>query len=195
MPPIEKTTTDIDTKIDRLSEAVAKLAEFTLAQAAQARTSGDTSTVEQLTEVMAAGIAEANMKSRQWWDESTFPDISPLNPLGELAHPRPNLRREVWWVGFHLPKNELMREEIELLNQLKPGEYDLKDDMGRVVRTRFFRVVARDPQIPDGPILVTFPCTSEDDRNLLARFDRGRGMVDLLHQMVPKKVPAPVAVG
>lgn len=194
----EKTTpTDLDAKLAQLTDAVAKLTDFTLAQAAQARASGDTSTVEQLTEVMASGIAEANMRSRQWWDETKDPGYSVLNPLGEKDHPRPELRRDIWWVGYHLQKSELLREEILLLNQIVPGEYDLRDDMGRLVRAKFFKVVARDPQLPDGPLQVSFPCASEDDRNLLARFDRGRGMVDLLLQIVPKPVqpPVPVAVG
>lgn len=183
----EKTTTPtVDERLATLTDAVAKLAQVAASQASQPTSVAD------LTKVMAAGVADANMKARQWWDELAFPDKSALNPKGEKDHPRPPLRRDVWWVGFHLSANELTREEIELLNLLSPGRYPLVDDMGTVVRRDFFEIIPRDKNYPDGDIHVSFPCKEEQDRLLLARMDRGRGMVDILKQMLPREAPASV---
>jgi hypothetical protein len=70
-----------------------------------------------------AAVAASQKVRDQWWDDTNFPDVSSFNPLGERDHPRPELDGEIYWVGTRLTKDELTREEILALNQLRPGYY------------------------------------------------------------------------
>lgn len=119
--------------------------------------------------------------TRQWWDESKFPQKSHFNPLGEKDHPRPDLRREILWLGYPLQKSELTRDEIERLNKIEPGNYHLPNPNGTGVQQyNFFIVREKSPGDPNSPIVVFWPCTDPSDRAKTDRYDRGRGMVDLL---------------
>lgn len=70
-----------------------------------------------------AAITAARTMQDQWWDEKTYPEISPLNPLGEKDHPRPDVVGEVYWAGALLRKEQMTREEIELTNRVQPGDF------------------------------------------------------------------------
>ena len=131
--------------------------------------------VERIAEISAAAAAAAHAKVHPTFENPEYEDRSTLNPLGERSHPRPKLLREILWVGYRLQESELKREEIDLLNQLRPG----------VFKEGFFRVTDMDPGIPNGRLLVMFPCLTPDQRMNLARYDRGNGMVDILREMVP----------
>ena len=81
----------------------------------------------------AATTASETLKD-QWWNEAKYPNISAFNPAGEKAHPRPELKGDVYWAGYLLRGDELTREEIDLLNQVQPGSYRMRDRVGRLCR-------------------------------------------------------------
>jgi hypothetical protein len=150
-------------------------------------------TTERIAEISAAAASSAatsanNTARGQWWNEALYPEKSVFNPEGDKANPRPKLNRDVLWIGYRLQEEELQREEINLLNQLKPGYYPRHDFHGMVIPNseKFFSVTDMDPGIPNGRLLVMFPCKEQDDRAELAKYDRGRGMVDILLEMVPQ---------
>lgn len=178
----------IEDRLDRLTQIVTSLTEVVVHQATQAPD------IEKLTNVMASGVAEANMKARQWWDESTYPEISAFNPKGERLHPRPEFAREIFLLGHLCQKEQHTAEEIEALNQLEAGEYALRDDRGRVVREQFVKVIPKNPGIKTSPLVVSWPCQSEQDRLLVARYDRGRGIVDFLQLSALYREPVAAAV-
>ncbi len=102
----------------------------------------------------------------------TPPLMSAFNPAGELARPRPPLVGTVFWLNTRLQGEELTREEIDLLNALKPGAYgpygawiveNLSPGMGR-------------PE--DRKIQITFPNKDPDQRASLPT------MVEMLRRMV-----------
>lgn len=61
-------------------------------------------------------------------ENETHPGVSAYNPLGDVAHPRPDLKCRMFWIGYQLEKDSLTREEIDLLN--------LIDETGKVPFTR-----------------------------------------------------------
>lgn len=90
---------------------------------------------------------------------ANFPNISVFNPRGENATvggvPRNPLKGEIAWAGTPLVWHEHTFEEIELLNQLEPGEYHgaqwiVRDLQPGVRGTRKLRV--------------DFPCKEQDQR-------------------------------
>lgn len=140
---------------------------------------------------MGDALAEANQRARQWWKEEEFPGISVFNPKGDLHHPKPVLNRDVLWLGFPLQEEQQTAGEIRLLNRLRPGDFDMHDDMGGVIKPAFFKVRSLDPGSPNGRLLVTFPCATTDERMLLQRYDRGRGQIDILLELVPEAKTEP----
>jgi hypothetical protein len=97
---------------------------------------------------------------------------SAFNPDGDFAAPRPPLVGMYFWLGFPLTPVELLREEIELLNQLEPGHYgphgawtvtDTTPGMKRPEDKRY---------------VITFPNKEPDQRNSLPP------MREMLRQMV-----------
>lgn len=86
---------------------------------------------------------------------------SAFNPDGDFAAPRPPLVGLYYWCGYPLVAADLLREEIELLQQLEPGHYgphgawtvtDLTPGMKRPEDKRF---------------LITFPNKEPDQRSSL----------------------------
>lgn len=147
-------------------------------------------------ERVATMIPDTVAKSRQWWDDRNYPNVSALNPLGEKAHPRPELVREVFWLGYPMQKEELLREEIEAINKLRPGQFHLPNvQRTGIEQYNFFTVREKDPGMPNSPLIVMWPCLSDDDRALVARFDRGRGCTDMVEECLLPKVEELESVG
>jgi hypothetical protein len=91
------------------------------------------------------------------------PDISAYNPKGERDNPRPELRCKMIWVGFKLSATGLSREEIELLNQVQPGDYRVTKSDGSTID---FTVTAKmDRKGKLELVSFHFPCKSVEDRH------------------------------
>lgn len=102
---------------------------------------------------------------------------SPFNPEGELANPLPELRGDIYWAGYLLRGDELKREEIELLNQMEPGDYEIRSRSGTDLP---FKVRNLDPGSKDSRrLLVLFPCTTADQRHDVPT------MIEMLTQVLP----------
>src|SRR5262249_28174034 len=91
------------------------------------------------------------------------PEISAYNKLGERDNPRPELRCRMIWVGFNLAKEALTREEIDLLNQVKPADYRVTKANQSTID---FTVTGRQDRA-GRPELLTFhfPCKAVEDRH------------------------------
>lgn len=123
----------------------------------------------------AATKASETLKD-QWWNEAKYPAISAFNPAGDKANPRPELQGDIYWAGYLLRGDELVREEIELLNQVQPGSYRMRDRGGN---DQPFIVRDLDPTVRGSRrLLVLFPCTDTDQRHNLPT------MVEMLTQVL-----------
>lgn len=92
------------------------------------------------------------------------------------AHPRPELKGDVYWAGYLLRGDELTREEIDLLNQVQPGSYRMRDRGGN---DQPFIVRDLDPTVRGSRrLLILFPCTDTDQRHNLPT------MVEMLTQVL-----------
>lgn len=124
---------------------------------------GNTAAVAAVTAQLGDGVIKQNPDP---------PHMSAFNPEGELANPRPPLVGTFFWLNTRLQAEELTREEIELLNVLKPGTYgdygawmveNLSPGMGRA---------------EDKKLQITFPNKDADQRTALP------SMVEMLRRMV-----------
>jgi hypothetical protein len=100
------------------------------------------------------------------------PHMSAFNPEGELAKPRPPLIGTFFWLNTRLQAEELTREEIDLLNVLKPGVYG---DYGAWVVENLSPGMGRPA---DKKLQITFPNKDGDHRATLP------SMVEMLRRMV-----------
>jgi hypothetical protein len=69
-------------------------------------------------------------------------DKSARNPLGQRDHPNPGLPcKDVWFGGFPVHAEQCTRTELELLNQLQPGEYIVTrvDDQEETIPVGFIK--------------------------------------------------------
>lgn len=95
--------------------------------------------------------------------ENNFPPaISALNPLGDRDHPRPDLKCDIIWVGYKMPKEALSRTEIELLNALEPGEYRVTKADGKRIPFTVQGKVGFDGRLER--LTIHFPCKNTEDR-------------------------------
>lgn len=139
---------------------------------------------EAISKIAASAATESSKALRdQWWDERTYPGVSAFNPKGEKEHPRDALVGDIYWAGYLLRGDELVQEEIELINQLRPGDYEI---LGRDAAALPFVVRDLDPGSKTSRrLLVLFPCRDMDQRHNLP------SMREMLRQVVaPAAVPA-----
>jgi hypothetical protein len=125
-----------------------------------------TLTFDQLKELLGSGgghAAALQTLASQLGDgvikqNPNYPGMSAFNPEGEFAAPRPPLVGTFFWLNTRIQTEDLTREEIELLNALKPGIYgpygawvveNLSPGMGR-------------PE--DRKLQITFPNKDADQR-------------------------------
>ena len=93
-------------------------------------------------------------------ENTEHPGISAYSyPEGERARPKPDLKCQFIWCGQEESKDQLTPEEIELRNQLEPGNYFVTKANGQRIK---FLVTAKHT---DGGTLeqleVWFPCKNE----------------------------------
>ena len=132
--------------------------------------------------IAAQAATEASKSLReQWWNEATFPNKSAFNPEGDYFNKRPVLHGDIYWAGYLLRGDELTRAEIDLVNQLRPGDYEVMPRGGGEPLP--FKVRDLDPGSRNTRrLLVLFPCADPDQRHNLG------SMTEMLQQVV-----APVA--
>jgi hypothetical protein len=110
-----------------------------------------------------AQIHALAMKKQLRPENETHPDVSVYNPRGERDHPRPRLICEMFLGPYPLEKDVLSVKEIELLNRLEPGLYDVTKADGMIVP---FHVIPR--MRVDGRtverITIAFPCADDDQK-------------------------------
>lgn len=104
------------------------------------------------------------------WDEKLYPRISHFNPLGDKAHPRPELVGEVFWLGHLLQKDELTTAEIHAINAIEPGIYTTPQGDQWVVRD-----LQPGRERAKRKLLVVFPCSDDDARARLPQGEWGGG--------------------
>jgi len=131
-------------------------------------------------EAIAAIAAKASASAAELLHptkEVPYPGKSPFNPEGQLANPLPELRGDIYWAGYLLRGDEVKRDEIELLNQMEPGDYEIRSRSGTDLP---FKVRDLDPGSKHSRrLLVLFPCTTADQRHDLPT------MVEMLSQVLP----------
>jgi hypothetical protein len=97
------------------------------------------------------------------YENAFAPEISAYNPRGERDFPRSELACKMIYVGFKLAKEALTVEEIELLNQMKPGDYRVTKSDGKSIP---FVVTAKLDAAGRRELLTFhFPCKSTEDRH------------------------------
>lgn len=90
-----------------------------LVAALQALKGTDEETLKKQAELQAQAIAALNPRENR-----QSPEVSVFNPEGDITAPRPELKCRMTWLGTHLDKTTLKKEEIQLLNAVeRVGEY------------------------------------------------------------------------
>lgn len=169
-PPLENENQDITLTLKDLIELVKSMNQAG---------SLDAEAIATIAAKASAQAAESLHPTR----DIPYPGISPLNPEGQLANPLPELKGEIYWVGYRLTGDELTRQEIELLNRLTPGDFEIRSRAGDMLP---FKVRDLDPgSRTSRRLLILFPCATADQRHNVPT------MVDLLQQVLtPDPVPA-----
>ena len=90
------------------------------------------------------------------------PLVSEANPLGERDHPRPELRCKMYWTGYEIKKESLSCTEIELLNRIKPGVYQVHKADGQ--RISFTVGEKRSDSGTIEQLTFHFPCKGAEHR-------------------------------
>lgn len=145
--------------------------------------------INALAEANAKALSEAQQNFVRQQDptvrEREYPGISPLNPEGDLANPRPEIDGEIFLVGWKMDSRFHTHEEIALLNALQPGAYFIRGGDGSTVRVE---VVSLEPGIENSrKLYIHVPHQSADQRARLPH-----SLVDLLKQCVEQANAKPV---
>jgi hypothetical protein len=96
------------------------------------------------------------------YENNRPPEVSHYNPLGERDNPRAELKCKMVWVGYSMTKEALTREEVNLLNQVEPGDYRVTKADGSTID---FKVDCRKDRA-GRPELMTFhfPCKNREEK-------------------------------
>jgi hypothetical protein len=133
---------------------------------------------------------EQERLKREMPENKQAPGISVYSyPEGDLAHPKPDLKCQILWIGYELNTDTLTPQEVDLLNRLQPGDFRVTKMDGTQIP---FKVEAKygdkyDPitQRPEvRQLAVWFPCKAVDQRQNHA------SMVQYLQQALGDKVPS-----
>lgn len=142
---------------DQLTAILASIAQTLAAIQAQGTNAGNSAQLD--------NIAKFLMHQEQTRPhENLFnpPMVSHYNPLGERDHPRPELKCDMYWVGYKLHKEGLTPLEIDLLNKMKPGSYWVtKADLRRI---RLNIKAKEDDAGQLEKLTFHFPCKGPEDR-------------------------------
>ena len=123
--------------------------------------------------------AEAMAKATGQQAQRPHPGISAYSyPEGDLKCPRPDLKCRMLWVGFPLEPSTTTAEELELLNQMVPGEYPIHKTDGSKTKLKVEGDYNADGTLTE--LRFQFPVTGMQKHNLPS-------MVSMLKQAL--KVP------
>lgn len=144
-----------------------------------ARSTPDDDRLEKILLRVAQMSADAHEKAANP-SNKTHPAISVFSyPEGDRARPRPELKCEMFWVGYPIDLDTTTVDEILLLNQAEPGVFSFK----RTDRTTDLLTVTGE-RMPNGKIdklMFTFP--------VLERRETLPSMVDMLRTAYGIKSP------
>lgn len=124
--------------VDESAALRAELAELrkTVTALTQTQTQSGGVSAEQLKEVMAGLItlqadaqkaALREIAERDQRDDINYPRMSVYSyPEGDRTRPRPPFKCRMYWVGFDVDHDTTTAHEIELFNQMEPGEYTFR---------------------------------------------------------------------
>jgi hypothetical protein len=110
-----------------------------------------------------AEIHARAMKRQLRPENETHPDKSVYNPLGERDHPKPPLKCAMYHGPYVYEPQTLTRMEVELLNQLEPGSYDVTKGDGTVVPFTVVPSFKLDGRTVER-LTVNFPCADDDQK-------------------------------
>lgn len=117
---------------------------------------------EDRVEVEAAIHARA-MKAQLSPVNDVSPQISVYNPRGERDHPRPDLKCEVFLGPYPLEKQTLLVKEIEYLNKLEPGTFEVTKGDGTTVPFHIIPKYRLDGRTVER-LTIAFPCADDDQK-------------------------------
>lgn len=107
--------------------------------------------------------------------------ISHFNPTGKRDHERPQLKCDMWWVGYPETPETLTDAEIEALNTLQPGHYFVTKGNGDRIA---FTVTPRQNSIGKLERLeIMFPCKGDQSSD-------HRSKIEYIHEAMGAKVPS-----
>ncbi len=101
-----------------LADALKSLADATMKQA----------------EENSAVVRAKEMTKAMYPQNQSPPRISDLNPRGDKDYPRPDPIYDKLFLPWQAEKEDLTREELELINLIQPGEYSVRRHDGTEVK-------------------------------------------------------------
>lgn len=110
-----------------------------------------------------ADIHARALKKQLHPENETCPGISVFNPLGERDHPRPPLQCEMFLGPYPLEAQTLLTKEIEYLNKLVPGNFNVTKSDGTMVPFNVapkYRLDGRSIE----RLTIAFPCADDDQK-------------------------------
>jgi hypothetical protein len=110
-----------------------------------------------------AQIHALALKKQMRPDNEHCPEMSVFNPLGERDHPRPDLVCEMFLGPYLLEKQTLLSKEIEYLNQLEPGSYEVTKGDGTTVPFHVIPTWRLDGRTVE-KLTIAFPCADDEQR-------------------------------
>jgi len=121
-------------------------------------------------EAQAKAHAEASHKLQNPQNE-TCPQVSVYNPRGERDHPKAELKCPIFEGQFPLEPDTLKVKEVDYLNQLEPGIYEVTKSDGSVVAFTVKASLKGDGRTTDY-LLIHFPAGDAEQRQSYPPFEQ-----------------------
>ena len=143
----------------------------------QAQATGGTDMAEALAKITdtLAGIA-----NRTRPENPEHNRISAYNPLGVRDGERPQLKCDIWWVGYPETPETLTDAEIACLNRLEPGIYQVTKGNGNMIPFTVTPKLRMDGTYER--LEVYFPCKGDQSTD-------HRSKIDYCREAMGEKVP------
>ncbi len=133
-------------------------------------------------EAIAAATAKAHQELNKK-ENKVHPGVSAFShPDGDVKHPRPVMRCDTYWYGDKITGDRHSYREMELANQVQPGEYLCSKPDGTKIPVT---VSAKVDPLSRKFTRIDIDFRPEDGRNVLS-------MAKWLEEIVEQQQPAPV---